>query len=93
MDPFTGKGSLPWDRTCAYAFLELPLLLSLRRARRRRRADRIEKKAVLFHKRVRRGYLKIAKREPKRFKRIVIRKKDSISDVHEKIMGALSDVL
>jgi len=74
-------------------FLELPLLAGLRRARKRKKADRMEQKALLFHKKVRAGYLKIAKAEPRRFKRIRVRDEDSISDVHKKIRGALSDVL
>ena len=36
-------------------------------SRLRRRHDRMERKAAQFHRRVRAGYLRLAKREPKRF--------------------------
>ena len=62
-------------------------------AKKRKKADRMEQKAILFHKKVRAGYLKIAKIEPRRFKRIPIGEKDSILDVHERIKRALSDVI
>ncbi len=54
--------------------------------------DRMEIKPVLFHKRVRNGYLKIAKKEPRRIK--VIRTTDApVVAVRDKIRRAVSDVI
>ena len=74
-------------------FLELPLACGLRRARQHKKADRMERKEMGFHRRVRQGYLRIAKAEPRRFKRIKIKESDGVSLVHKKIIKAVSNVL
>ncbi len=74
-------------------FLDLPLEIGLKRAKSHKPADRMEKKAFLFHQKVRKGYLAIAKKEPRRFKRLSILESDSIQVVHEKIIKALNNVL
>ena len=66
-------------------FLDLPLEIGLRRAVSHKEADRMEKKAILFHKKVREGYEWIAKQEPDRFRRVSIAEEDSIEAVHERI--------
>lgn len=49
--------------------------------------DRMETKSLRFHKRVRQGYLKIAKNEPRRIK--VIRTSDAaVADIQDKIRRA-----
>ncbi|MDD4879680.1 MAG: dTMP kinase [Candidatus Omnitrophica bacterium] len=54
--------------------------------------DRMEIKPVRFHKKVRDGYLKIAKREPRRIK--VIRTTDApVAAVQDKIRKAVSHVI
>lgn len=54
--------------------------------------DRMEVKPVRFHKRVRDGYLEIAKREPRRIK--VIRTTDApVAAVQDKIRRAVSHVI
>lgn len=73
-------------------FLDLPVACGLRRARGRS-LDRMEKKSLRFHEKVRRGYLEIAKREPKRFKRIPIRETDGIGEIHRKIQEGVLSVL
>lgn len=65
--------------------LDLPLEEGLRRVRSARALDRMEKKELSYHARVRRGFLAIARREPGRVKRVSIRPSDSARDVHEKI--------
>lgn len=74
-------------------FLDLPVATGLRRARNRKRADRMERKTVLFHQRVRAGYLRIMRQEPRRFRRIGIREADGVQAIHEKIRKAVEDVL
>ena len=74
-------------------FLDLPLEAGLRRAVSHKKADRMEKKALLFHKKVRRGYEWIARQEPKRFRRIKISPKDSVETVAEKIKKEVLRVL
>ncbi len=69
-------------------FLDLPLLTGLRRAKSHKQADRMEKKDILFHKKVRRGYEAIAKKEPQRFRWIRISENESIGSVHEKVKKA-----
>ena len=74
-------------------FLELPLLVGLRRAKSFKKADRMERKAVLFHQKVRKGYLAIAKAEPRRFRKLPIRETDTIWEVSEKIRNIVDGVV
>ncbi len=74
-------------------FLDLPLRAGLKRAISHKKADRMERKSFDFHKKVYQGYLRIAKAEPKRFKRIKIKENDSVLEVHEKIKSSLKNVL
>ena len=67
-------------------YLDLPVKIGLRRAAKRHQADRIEKKGLLFHEKVRRGFLVIARQEPKRFKRLALREKDPVAAIHERIV-------
>jgi dTMP kinase len=50
-----------------------------------KKGDRLERETVAFHRRVRAGYLALAKREPGRFR--VIRWKDGVERVHGEIAG------
>lgn len=74
-------------------FLDLPLKVGLERAVAHKEADRMERKKVLYHENVRKGYLAIASKEPKRFRRIKVDPRDSIEEVHEKIKAELKHVL
>ena len=74
-------------------YLDLPVRDGLRRAAKRHKADRIEKKSVLFHEKVRQGFLAIAHQEPRRFKRLTIRAEDPITDIHERILREVERVL
>jgi len=56
--------------------LDIDTLAGLKRARKKGR-DRMENKVAAYHRRVRRGYLKIAKAEAKRVK--VVKVRDSIN--------------
>jgi dTMP kinase len=101
---YAGGVSVDWIRTIGREatrgvvpaislFLDLPLETGLRRAKKRKAADRIEAKALSFHRKVRRGYDAIAKFEPRRFKRIRIAESDSAQMIHAKILKALEHVL
>lgn len=68
--------------------LDIPTKEGLRRSRGK---DRMEEKSVEFHKRVREGYLKMARREPNRIK--VVKIKGGIADVQEKIRRIVADVI
>jgi dTMP kinase len=74
-------------------YLDLPVSVGLGRAAGRRKADRIEKKSILFHEKVRWGFLAIARQEPGRFKRLIIRPEDSVSAVHERIRKEVERVI
>ena len=74
-------------------FFDLPLEIGLKRATECRSADRIEKKSVAFHRKVRQGYLWIAEKEPRRFKTLKVDSAESISDIHERIKAILKDVV
>lgn len=56
--------------------------------RRSGRRDRVEKKSLAFHKRVRRGFLALARREPKRF--VVLPTGESIERIRRKIGSNLN---
>jgi dTMP kinase len=88
-----GREATAGVKPAASVFLDLPLEAGLRRAKKRKAADRIEAKALSFHRKVRRGYEAIAKAEPQRFKRVRISTEDTAETVHAKILKALSHVL
>jgi len=54
--------------------------------------DRMEKKSLSFHKKVRRGYLRLAKAEPRRIK-VISTTSLPVREVQEKLRKAVSDVL
>jgi dTMP kinase len=62
-------------------FLDLPVEQGL--GYRKKKLDRIEKRTLAYHFRVRRGYLKLAASEPKRIK--IVRVQDSKNSTQEKI--------
>jgi len=74
-------------------FLDLPLEAGLRRAKSHKAADRMERKKLAYHKKVRRGYYAIAKAEPKRFRIVKVKESDPIQAAHDKIRKAVRHVL
>ena len=66
-------------------FLDVPVETGLRRAAKRGRLDRIEKRALDFHRRVHRGYRQLAESE-KRFHRIVVGAFESTRDRIRKVI-------
>lgn len=68
----------------------LPKRLALRAARTRG-GDRMERESAQFHDRVRRGYLSLARKEPRRFRRISWG--GSVEDVFERIRTAVDNRL
>ena len=65
--------------------LDLPTAAGFQRLRRRR--DRMERKARAFHRRVRAGFLTLARREPKRF--VVLNATDLPTRIHDQVMAAV----
>ena len=59
-------------------------------ARIKRSKDRIEKRAVAYHQRVRAGYLSLAKKEPQRIK--VIDAAQSLQQVQRQISDYLAEL-
>ena len=74
-------------------YLDLPVKAGLRRAKSHKAADRMEQKKISFHEKVRKGYLEILKKEPKRIKRLNVTEADTIQSVHEKIKELVKNVL
>lgn len=70
--------------------LDIDTVTGLGRARRKG-YDRMEKKALSYHKRVRAGYLKIAAKEPVRVK--VVRLEDDIGDTQNNIRSRVDRVI
>ena len=51
--------------------------------------DRLEQESLFFHKRVRKGYFAIAKKNPKRVK--ILSAKGTIKELHQKILKEIED--
>jgi dTMP kinase len=82
-------GGLRPDRTL---LLDLPAGRGLRRARRRKAgASRFEDEADTFHRRVRAGYRRIARREPGRVRRVLA--DGPRSAVGARVWGAIQDLV
>jgi dTMP kinase len=62
-----------------------------RDARRRSRHDRFEQQSLAFHKRVRAGYLALARTAPARIK--LVRADQSIEDIHRQILALMDPLL
>jgi len=80
-------GALSPDLTI---LLDIDTAMGLRRARNKG-VDRMEKKDVAYHRRVRRGYLALAKAYPRRIK--VIKVTDGIDRVHSLVRDEVEIVL
>ncbi len=74
-------------------YLDLPVRVGLARAKKRHAADRVEKKSLVYHEKVRRGYLRISKEEPVRFRRLPIGPEETAADVHARIQREVERVL
>ncbi len=74
-------------------YLDLPVASGLVRIKKRRKTDRIEQKPVSFHEKVRKGFLQIAKEEPKRFHRLSILPAETPEQVHQRIKTLVENVL
>lgn len=74
-------------------YLDLPVAVGLRRAKRVFGPDRIEKKSLAYHEKVRQGFLRIAKQDPLRFRRLVLKPEESVALVHERIKSEVNRVL
>jgi dTMP kinase len=70
-------------------FLDAPLKLGLRRARNRGKLDRIEKRVLAFHQKVRQGYLDLAKRHS----RICRVRVTSVKDTQTRILNHVATKL
>ena len=74
-------------------YLDLPVQIGMTRAKKRHKADRMEKKALNFHEKVRQGFLRIAKDEPRRFRRLPLTAQASVQEVQERIRREVLRVL
>jgi len=81
------KGVMP-DLTI---LLDIEVETGLKRILKGRLPDRQEKKDISFHKKVRAGYLDLAKKHPERIK--VVSSRDPIKIVQDKIKEIVRDVL
>ncbi|MBC8383919.1 MAG: dTMP kinase, partial [Candidatus Cloacimonetes bacterium] len=70
--------------------IDLPAEIGLARISKES-ADRLESESIQFHKRVREGFLEIAKSEKQRY--IVIDGKKNIQDIHKKIREEIKNIL
>ena len=88
-----GKAATQGIRPALTLFLTLPLAIGLKRAISHKKADRMESKGLGYHKKVRRGYLAIATKEPRRFRLLPVGDNDTVLSVHEKIKEMIQNVL
>jgi len=74
--------------------LDLPPEVGLARNKKDKKkfADRLELEELEFHKRVRKGFLKIRQAEPRRVKRIDV-SKGGIKEIHKKIVQIIEQVI
>ena len=84
-----GKKATQGLRPDLTLFLDLPVQTGLRRIKARGHLDRIEKRSLAFHKRVRQGYLALAKKE----NRIVRIPVTTIEKTHQAIQKEVHRVL
>ena len=70
-------------------FLDLPIKHGLRH--RKDCLDRIEKRPLSYHSRVRNGYLTLAKREPRRIK--IVKVEEKKSETQNKVRELVSEIL
>lgn len=84
--PFVRENYLP-DLTF---FLDVPVSLGMQRAAKRGKADRMEKSKRIFHERVRKGFLTLARKNPGRIHKIYSGR--AVEEVREDIFKVL-DVL
>lgn len=70
--------------------LDVDVITGLKRARRKG-TDRMELKEIAYHKRVRSGYLDLAKREPRRIK--VIKVAETVEGTAREVMKAVERVI
>ncbi|MCK4261510.1 dTMP kinase [bacterium] len=71
--------------------LDIDIPQGLKRARAGSKGDRLEREKREFHQRVRQGYLKLAKQEPKRIK--IVKVKGSIAEVQKRIRQQVEELL
>lgn len=88
-----GKRATQHLRPQLSLYLDLPVAVGLKRAKRAFGPDRVEKKALAYHEKVRQGFLLIARKDPLRFRRLAIRPEESAAHVHERIKVEVDRVL
>ncbi len=88
-----GKRATQHLRPQLSLYLDLPVATGLRRAKRALGPDRIEKKSLAYHEKVRQGFLQIARKDPWRFHRLAIKPEESPAHVHERIKAEVDRVL
>lgn len=71
--------------------LDFDVEAGLRRNRGINKADRLELETLTFHRRVRRGYLDLAAKEPQRIK--LVDASAPIEEVHKKIITVITDFI
>lgn len=86
LDKIATKGLKP-DLTI---LLDIDIIIGLRRARSKG-IDRMELKDMAYHKRVRLGYLRLAKKEPKRIK--VVKVEKDLNKTQEKVRKIVLDAI
>jgi len=72
--------------------LDVPVERGLQQAHAaKKKSDRLERAGMMFHQRVRRGFLALAKKNPRRFR--LIKQQDTIEKTQHLIQKAIQDIL
>lgn len=71
--------------------LDINVKTGLKRNRRINKTDRLELEDIRFHERVRKGFLKLAAKEPKRIK--LVKASKGIEEIHREILRIVNKIL
>jgi dTMP kinase len=71
--------------------LDLPPKLGVSRKKKQKELNRMDLESIEFYRKVRKGYLKLAKDNPKKWR--IINASDSVDNIHRKVVRIIMEIL